>query len=186
MTAIKSKALGHWQSLAVELRPSAIKNADGSLKPFFLKRYFKLTANDQFELTILNYVDASGQVPLAELCIHGHVSWKGEHPVAAGAQKVDFIADEAYTVKPLLAAFADVLNNSTNGFEQWRVGEAQNIFQKAFPTFGLEEGQVFKEYDLIYIDAGLMFWGARHVDGRGFDSEANRPTNLQIPLKRVE
>jgi len=27
-------------------------------------------------------------------------------------------------------------------------------------------------------------WGARNVDGRGFDSEANRPTNLQIPLVR--
>jgi hypothetical protein len=29
-----------------------------------------------------------------------------------------------------------------------------------------------------------MFWGARHVDGRGFDKEENRPTNLQIPLIR--
>jgi len=27
--------------------------------------------------------------------------------------------------------------------------------------------------------------GARHVDGRGFDSDANRPTNLQIPLIRT-
>jgi len=29
-----------------------------------------------------------------------------------------------------------------------------------------------------------LFWGARNIDGRGFDSEPNRPTNLQIPLVR--
>jgi len=29
-----------------------------------------------------------------------------------------------------------------------------------------------------------LFWGARNIDGRGFDTEANRPTNLQIPLVR--
>lgn len=25
----------------------------------------------------------------------------------------------------------------------------------------------------------MLFWGAIHVDGRGFDTEINRPTNLQ-------
>jgi len=30
----------------------------------------------------------------------------------------------------------------------------------------------------------LLFWGARNVDGRGFDTEENRPTNLQIPMVR--
>jgi hypothetical protein len=30
----------------------------------------------------------------------------------------------------------------------------------------------------------LLFWGARNIDGRGFDTEQNRPTNLQIPLVR--
>jgi hypothetical protein len=48
----------------------------------------------------------------------------------------------------------------------------------------LSEGQVFKEYDLIYLNNDMMFWGARNVDGRGFDTEANRPTNLQIPMTR--
>jgi len=37
---------------------------------------------------------------------------------------------------------------------------------------------------IVHLDHGLLFWGARHVDGRGFDTEANRPTNLQIPLAR--
>ena len=38
--------------------------------------------------------------------------------------------------------------------------------------------------DLVHMAQGMLFWGARNVDGRGFDSEANRPTNLQIPLVR--
>jgi hypothetical protein len=40
------------------------------------------------------------------------------------------------------------------------------------------------EYDLVYLRGDLLFWGARNVDGRGFDTEQNRPTNLQIPLVR--
>jgi hypothetical protein len=116
--------------------------------------------------------------------IKGHTEWKGEHPIAAGAQKVNFIADERYAVTPLLQGFADVLNKYTKGFNEWKVGETQNILGKAFAPFGLEEGQIFKEYDLIYLNNNMMFWGARNVDGRGFDTEENRPTNLQIPMMR--
>jgi hypothetical protein len=36
--------------------------------------------------------------------------WQGSHPIAAGAQKVDFVADESYEVTPLAQGFADVLN----------------------------------------------------------------------------
>ena len=75
-----------------------------------------------------------------------------------------------------------MLNKFTKGYDEWKVGEAQSIFRKAFPPFGLADGQVFKEYDLIYVMNNLMFWGARNIDGRGFDTEENRPTNPQIPL----
>jgi len=109
--------------------------------------------------------------------------WKGDHPIASGAQKVDFIADEAYDVTPLLQGFADVLNQlAKNGYSNWEVNQTQSIFKKTFIPFGLAEGQVFAEYDLIYLLNDMMFWGARNIDGRGFDKEENRPTNLQIPL----
>jgi hypothetical protein len=62
--------------------------------------------------------------------------------------------------------------------------ENLSILRKKFLPFGLIEGQIFKEYDLIYIFNDMMFWGARNIDGRGFDTEENRPTNLQIPMKR--
>lgn len=182
---LKTQLLGDWTSLAVELRPSAQKNADGSLKPFHLRRDFRYLAGDRFELTIHNFADPFGKVPLARIVIRGHMQWQGDHPVAPGAQKVDFIADEAYEVTPLLPGFADVLNQvAAQGYEKWTPGTAQSVFGKSFAPFGLSAGKHFMEYDLVHQSHGLLFWGARHVDGRGFDTEANRPTNLQIPLAR--
>lgn len=175
---------GNWESIAVEVRPSNTKNADGTLKPFYLKRDFTLHEGNRFDLVVTNFADPFGNVPIARMAIRGHMEWRGEHPVAPGAQKVDFSADEEYVVTPLIQGFADVLNQYTKDFSEWKVGESQSIFKKTFAPFGLSEGQVFKEYDLFYVLGDMMFWGARNVDGRGFDKEENRPTNLQIPLIR--
>jgi len=179
---VRKASLGKWESIAVEVRPSNSKNTDGTLKPFYLRRDFSLFPEDKFELTVTNYADPFGKMPMAKMNITGHVEWQGEHSIVAGAQKADFTADEEYTVTPLLQAFADILNQYAKGFKEWKVGETQSIFKKAFAPFGLAEGQVFKEYDLIYVLNNMMFWGARHIDGRGFDKEENRPANLQIPM----
>jgi hypothetical protein len=180
---VKEGMLGNWESIAPEVRPS--KNADGSLKPFYLKRAFKYLPSDRFELEIVNSADPYGAVPLARIMIGGHMLWRGSHPVASGAQKVDFIADESYEVTPLAQAFADVLNKvASAGYVLWVVNTPQSIFGKSFAPFALKEGTNFMEYDLVYLRGDLLFWGARNIDGRGFDTEQNRPTNLQIPLIR--
>ena len=180
---IKEGMLGNWESIAPEVRPS--KNADGSLKPFYLKRAFKYLPSDRFELEIVNSADPYGAVPLARIMIGGHMLWRGSHPVASGAQKVDFIADESYEVTPLAQGFADVLNKvASAGYVPWVVNTPQSIFGKSFAPFALKEGTNFMEYDLVYLKGDLLFWGARNIDGRGFDTEQNRPTNLQIPLVR--
>jgi hypothetical protein len=49
------------------------KNADGSLKPFYLKRSFTFLIEDKFELEIINYADAYGEIPLAKIALKGHV-----------------------------------------------------------------------------------------------------------------
>jgi hypothetical protein len=176
---------GTWVSLAPEIRPS--KNPEGTIKPIFLTRNFVYSPGDKFQLTVMNFADPSGKVPIAKIEISGHMSWRGDHPIAAGAQKVDFVADEAYAVTPLVQGFVDLLNKlSLDGYAKWEVGQKQSIFGKSFPPFGLIAGKNFMEYDLVYIAHGMMFWGARNVDGRGFDTEDNRPTNLQIPLVRDE
>ena len=180
---IKQAMLGSWESIAPEVRPS--KNPDGSLKPFYLKRAFRYLAGDRFELEVINSADPYGAVPLARIRIGGHMQWQGAHPIAPGAQKVDFLADESYEVTPLAQGFADILNKvASAGYAPWAVNAPQSIFGKTFIPFGLKEGTNFMEYDLAYLRGDLLFWGARNIDGRGFDSEQNRPTNLQIPMAR--
>ena len=182
---LKAALVGTWASLAPEVRPS--KNPDGTIKPFFLERRFVYHPGDRLELTVSSLADPFGKARLATIEIAGHMLWHGEHAVAPGAQKVDFAADEAYAVTPLLQPFADLLGKvATEGYAPWKVGERQSILGKAFLPFGLLKGATFQECDLVYLAHGLLFWGARHVDGRGFDTEANRPTNLQIPLARTE
>jgi hypothetical protein len=181
--SIKSSLEGTWASLAPEVRPS--KNPDGTIKPFFLARTFVYERGDRFQLAVTNFADAFGKVPMAKIEITGHMAWRGDHPIAPGAQSVEFVADEAYAVTPLLQPFAEVLNKvASAGYAKWEVGQRQSIFGKSFAPFGLAEGHDFMEYDLVYIAHDLLFWGARNVDGRGFDTEANRPTNLQIPMAR--
>lgn len=182
---IKKEALGEWKSIAVEVRPSAFKNPDGTLKPFYLKREFAFLPDDGFQLEIINYADALGQIPLVKMLIKGSTEWEGDHPIAAGAQKVNFTADKAYEVTPLNEAFTGILNTlAKENFETWETGHSQDILKKAFVPFGLQEGDIFKEYDLVYLYNDMMFWGARNIDGRGFDTEENRPVNLQIPMVR--
>jgi len=67
---------------------------------------------------------------------------------------------------------------------KWEVGVTQDVKRKGFPAFGLVEGQVYTDYDLIYIFDNLFFNGSKNVDGRAFDKPENRPTNLQVPLIR--
>ena len=185
VTKVKEAMLGNWKSIAPEVRPGASKNPDGSLKPFYLKRAFKYQPSDRFELEIVNSADPYGAAPLARIKIGGHMLWQGPHPIASGAQKVDFVADETYEVTPLAQGFADILNKvASAGYAPWVVNSPQSIFGKAFAPFGLKEGTNFMEYDLVYLRGDLLFWGARNIDGRGFDTEQNRPTNQQIPLIR--
>ena len=146
ITKIKQAMLGNWESIAPEVRPSAAKNADGSLKPFYLKRSFKYLPSDRFELEIINSADPYGAVPLARIKIGGHMLWQGPHPIAPGAQKVDFVADESYEVTPLAQGFADILNKvAVDGYGAWAVNAPQSIFGKTFVPFGLKQGTNFME-----------------------------------------
>ena len=77
VTKIKEAMLGTWESIAPEVRPSASKNPDGSLKPFYLKRAFKYQPSDRFELEVVNSADPYGAVPLARIKIGGHMLWQG-------------------------------------------------------------------------------------------------------------
>ena len=176
---------GEWVSITPELRPSITKNAAGEIQPFYLTRTFKYAPGDKFECVVINYADANGKIPLVKIAIKGHTIWQGDHPIAAGAQKVDYVADENYEITPLHQGFADAINKApATGLNIWEVNIMQDIKGKAFPAFGLAEGQIYIDYDLIYIYDNLFFNGSKNVDGRAFDKPENRPTNLQVPLIR--
>src|SRR6202008_2291519 len=155
----KEALRGEWVSIAPEVRPSATKNPDGSLKAFYLTRDFKYLGGDRFELAIVNSADPYGKVPLARIDLRGHMRWQGAHPIAEGAQKVDFVADEDYALTPLAQPFADLLNKvASAGYAKWEVGVPQRVFGKAFAPFGLVEGQNFMEHDLVYLRGDMLFW----------------------------
>jgi hypothetical protein len=188
MTAEQSKQFiqgGEWVSITTELRPSISKTAVGKIQPFYLSRSFKYFPDDKFECIVINYADAEGKTPLVKIVIKGHNEWQGEHPLIKDAQKVDYVADEAYEVTPLHQGFADAVNQAPGkGLNKWEVNVMQDLKGKAFPAFSLEGGQIYVDYDLIYIYHDLLFNGSKNVDGRAFDKPENRPTNLQIPLIR--
>jgi hypothetical protein len=188
MTASETKQFivgGEWISVATELRPSAIKTPTGEPKPFYCSRIFNYSPKDVFECTLINYADPNGRTPLVKIIILGHLAWKGDHPVAEGAYMLDYVADLAYMVTPLHQAFADAINQfPAPGLEKWEVNIMQDIKEKRFPPFGLHDGEIYTDYDLMYIYENLLFNGSKHVDGRAFDKPENRPTNFQVPLIR--
>ena len=53
-------------------------------------------------IDVVNSGDTSGAVPLARIKIVGHMSREGHIRSPPGAQKVNFVADEAYVVRPQL------------------------------------------------------------------------------------
>jgi hypothetical protein len=167
--AVRRVVLGYFKRAGIDLKPEhEVHNVVHAISMITSTRGIMLFA-----------------VPLARIKIGGHMLWQGRHPIAPDAQKVDFIADESYEVTPLAQGFADLLNKvASAGYSPWAINSPQSIFGKAFAPFGLKEATNFKEYDLVYLRGNLLFWGARNIDGRGFDTDQNRPTNLQIPLVR--
>src|SRR2546428_812377 len=117
----------------------------------------------------MNYADPNGRVPLARIAIKGHNVWQGEHPLAKGAYKLDYVADEAYEVTPLHQGFADAANKfPATGLSKWEVNVTQDVKGIAFRLFGLTEGRTYVDYDLIYIHDGIR---QRAAPRRGFPAQ---------------
>jgi hypothetical protein len=176
---IKGAMLGNWESIAPEIRPS--RNPDGSLKPFYLKRAFKYLPSDRFELDVVNSADPYGAVPLARIKIGGHMLWQGSHPIAPGAQKVDFIADELRS-HSLVQGFADVLNKvAWAGYVPWAVNSPQSIFGKTFAPFALKEGTNFMS--TTSSTSGAIFCSGAPAPADG--PEVTLGLRIVDPLRRI-
>ena len=184
---LKQALVGRWASLSVELRPTEDRTGTGSVSPSYLKRTFTYGNDDTFTGIITMFADNYGQAPLFEFEFKGHLRWGGPHPIAEGAYVVDYVLDEGFGVMPLHDQATSMLNAvPTEGVEPFQTGVKQDILKKPFPMFNIVEGQVVVDYDLLYMHDGLLFFGAKHVDGTPFDKPERRPHQLQVPLVRGE
>ncbi|MCH2137393.1 MAG: hypothetical protein MK101_12605 [Phycisphaerales bacterium] len=153
--------------------------------PTRLTRDFTFTVDDRFVGKISLFADDYGKAPLMEFEFKGHLKWGKAHPIAEGAYEIDYVLDEGFGVTPLHEQAAMMLNQGLpEGMSAFKVGVQQDILEKAFPMFNIAEGQVVTDYDLIYFRNGLLFMGAKHVDGTPFDKVERRPHQLQIPLAK--
>lgn len=178
---------GRWVSITCELRPTPYQEGQ-PITPFHLTRDFTYN-DDLFEGTIVSYADPLCEVPLVSYTFSGHLVSHGPSPAAPGAEKTDYVLDRSLILEPLNQAFTDQLNQlpaGSCGLERWQVGRAQSIRETGCPALNLEKGQVYVDHDIQYVDGDFLFFGAKPVDGSNFDSEAKRPVQLQVPLKRAE
>ena len=186
LSEVQAYAIGEWESLSVELRPTEDRTGSGQVTPTYLKRHFTYLSAGKFIGKITLFADDYGQLPLMEFEFRGHLNWGDAHPIVDGAWKIDYVLDEKFGVTPLHPDSAAMLNQGlAEGMAPFIAGEQQDILGQSFPMFNIEAGQVVSDFDLIYFDHGLLFMGAKHVDGTPFDKADRRPHQLQIPLKRV-
>ena len=183
---VKSYALGEWKSISVELRPTEDRTGSGTIQPTYLRRHFKYMEDDTFVGTITLYGDNYGQMPLMEFEFKGDLVWGDAHPIATGAWKIDYVLNKGFAVTPLHQQSSQMLNSGLpEGMSPFETNFKKDILGRAFPMFHIIEGQIVSDYDLIYFKNGLLFMGAKHVDGTPFDKIENRPHQLQIPLEKV-
>ncbi|MEO1055805.1 MAG: hypothetical protein AAFY28_02705 [Actinomycetota bacterium] len=183
---VSAFAVGDWESLSVELRPAEDRTGEGVVDSTRLRRRFTYHDTETFTGTITMYVDDYGQAPLLEFEFKGHLRWGAPHPIADGAFEIDYILDEGFAVTPLAPDAAEMLNAGlVDGMTPFEADVKADILGRSFPMFNIVEGQTVVDYDLICFRNGLLFMGAKHVDGTPFDAPERRPHQLQIPMVRV-
>lgn len=176
---------GTWTSMACELRPQA--GQDG-VQPWYLTRSV-VFAGDRIDAHFITYADANCSAPLLELKFGGDVNVRGASDVADGAKEVDLIVNDYLTVTPQMDGFASFLNSAevgTCGADAWDVGVEQDVFKTGCSVMGIAANTATNEYEVLYVAAGQLYFGARPVDGKSLDDPEMRPTALQMPLRLAE
>lgn len=183
---VQNYAIGEWKSISVELRPKEDRTGSGNIQPTYLKRHFNYLSKDKFVGTITLFGDNYGQMPLMAFEFKGALVWGDAHPIADGAWDIDYVLNEGFGVTPLNPQAAMMLNQALpEGMEPFEHNVKKDILGKTFPMFNIVAGQIVTDFDLIYFKNGMLFMGAKHVDGTPFDKADRRPHQLQIPLERV-
>ncbi len=176
---------GTWESIACELRPQA--GQDG-IAPWYLKRSITFTPG-RIDAHFTTFADPTCSAPLLELKFGGDVNVLGASEVAPGARDVDLIVNDYLTITPQMEGFAGFLNSAevgSCGAERWSVGAEQDVFESGCSVMGVAANAPTTEYEVLHVSAGHLYFGARPVDGQPLAAPDDRPTALQMPLRRLE
>lgn len=176
---------GRWQSIACELRPQAGQNG---VEPWYLTRDITFGPG-RIDAHFTTFADAQCSDPLLDLKFGGKVDILGGSDVAPGAANVNLIVDDYLSVTPRADGFAAFLNSAdegTCGTTAWTVGQEQDVFESGCSVMGVAANAPTTEYEVLHVSAGHLYFGARPVNGLALASPDDRPTALQMPLKRAE
>ena len=173
---------GTWVSTSCELRPQA--GPDG-VNPWHLTRSVVFNG-DRIDAHFTTYADANCSAPLVELKFGGDVRVQGQSDVVNGAKNVDLIVNDYLTITPRMDGFTGFLNSAEPGScgnEAWQTGVEQNIYETGCSVMGVAADTPSNEFEVLYVASGLLYFGARPVDGKSLDTPESRPTALQVPLQ---
>lgn len=172
---------GTWVSLSCELRPQ--QGQDG-IAPWYLKREVTFTEN-RIDAHFQTFADAECSTPLLDLKFGGDVVVKGESNITKNAKNVDLIVNDYLSVVPKAEQMISYLNSAAKGdcgTQNWRKGVEQNVFNTGCTLLGVAANTPSNEYEVLYVEAGHLYFGARPITGKSLDNPAERPTALQVPL----
>ena len=176
---------GTWVSQSCELRPQP--GPDG-VQAWYLTREVVFDGN-RIDAHFTTYADATCSAPMLDLKFGGPVEVLGDSAVARGAKEVNLYATDYLRITPRMDGFRDYLNSAeagTCGSAAWETGGEQDVYATGCSVMGVAPNAETVEYEVLYVDAGQLYFGARPVDGVSLDDPDKRPTALQIPLKLKE
>ena len=195
LEGLKSRVVGHWTSIACEIRPQA-NPVDSTLAPTpsYLKRDFTYDVEGGFVANITVFADPACSVPAASYDFAGEVVWHDANPAVAGAWSQDYVLNRKLELTVLAPPMVEQLNQLPEGAcgnGAFVAGEMRDILGKPCALLTFVEGSAFVvDHDFLYVREDmpdLLFMGAKHVDGTGFYAPENRPqVGLQQPLIRMK
>jgi hypothetical protein len=195
LEGLKTRVVGHWQSIACELRPQQ-NPTDPTLAPTpsYLTRDFTYDAEGGFKANITVYADPACSIPAATYDFEGEVVWHDANPAAPGAWSQDYVLNRRLELTILAEPMAAQLNQMPEGAcgaGPFVTGEKRDILGQPCMLLKFVEGSAFViDHDFLYVredTPNMLFMGAKHVDGTGFYAPENRPqVGLQQPMIRVE
>lgn len=165
-----SKYIGEWESVSSE----DLGNGTFATREFNLEK-------ENWSLVFTLFMDEAQTTPVFAFRAVGKYEVEGVSTVVEGADNAYFGFDKKYVT--LLTDNEDLINGfgfSACGLEK----DVEKDISQDGCSFLVSNAECGQEYDLLRLDNGQLFFGARPEAGEDMCSEEKRPTTLFYPLKK--